>query len=243
MKQTENLCESLKWDTDFFGFKVARITRKAVNSSDMEQILHWAHRNSIRVLYFAVGTAEMQTIRLAEANSFRLVDVRITLDQNLDQNTHALTEDQKEVRICQAEDIPLLRAIARESHHDTRFYQDPNFPRELCDLLYETWIEKSCKGYADAVLVAETGNGLAGYLSCHLLGDGQGKIGLMAIAKRSQGMGVGTKIVRGCLAWFSSRGVRRVSVVTQGRNYQAQRLYQKLGFRTAAIDLWYHKWL
>ena len=32
------------------------------------------------------------------------------------------------------------------------------------------------------------------------------------------------------------------SVVTQGRNVAAQRLYQSAGFRTAAVQLWHHCW-
>jgi hypothetical protein len=33
-----------------------------------------------------------------------------------------------------------------------------------------------------------------------------------------------------------------VLVVTQGRNYAAQRLYQRNQFRTCEVQLWYHKW-
>jgi hypothetical protein len=33
-----------------------------------------------------------------------------------------------------------------------------------------------------------------------------------------------------------------VQVITQGRNYAAQRLYQRAGFVTRKTELWYHKW-
>ena len=33
------------------------------------------------------------------------------------------------------------------------------------------------------------------------------------------------------------------SLVTQGRNLYAQRLYQKAGFFTKGTELWYHKWI
>jgi ribosomal protein S18 acetylase RimI-like enzyme len=38
-------------------------------------------------------------------------------------------------------------------------------------------------------------------------------------------------------------GVQRVSVVTQGRNVAAQKLYQSCGFTTCSVQLWYHWWL
>jgi hypothetical protein len=34
-----------------------------------------------------------------------------------------------------------------------------------------------------------------------------------------------------------------VTVVTQGRNLPAQRLYQSRGFRTQRLQVWHHLWL
>ena len=36
--------------------------------------------------------------------------------------------------------------------------------------------------------------------------------------------------------------VKQVHVVTQGRNYSAQRLYQRAGFIIDNIETYYHKW-
>jgi ribosomal protein S18 acetylase RimI-like enzyme len=36
--------------------------------------------------------------------------------------------------------------------------------------------------------------------------------------------------------------MRVATVVTQGRNIASQRLYQKHGFVTQSIQLWYHRW-
>ena len=58
----------------------------------------------------------------------------------------------------------------------------------------------------------------------------------------SRGRGGGSALVQGALAWFADRGVTQVLVVTQGRNVGAQRLYQKAGFLTRKVELWYHRW-
>ena len=39
-----------------------------------------------------------------------------------------------------------------------------------------------------------------------------------------------------------ARGIDRVQVVTQGRNVRAQRVYQRCGFVSAQLQLWYHRW-
>jgi ribosomal protein S18 acetylase RimI-like enzyme len=49
-------------------------------------------------------------------------------------------------------------------------------------------------------------------------------------------------LTEAALAWFCAQGLQRAQVVTQGRNIAAQRLYQKCGFRTGEIALWYHRW-
>jgi hypothetical protein len=41
---------------------------------------------------------------------------------------------------------------------------------------------------------------------------------------------------------LEDRGAATVSVVTQGRNVRAQRIYQQFGMRTRSLELWYHRW-
>ncbi|HEY3418265.1 MAG TPA: GNAT family N-acetyltransferase [Armatimonadota bacterium] len=167
---------------------------------------------------------------------FRLADIRMTLERN----TGAVTPG-KGVRPARDADIPALAAIARESHTDSRFYADPGFPRERCDALYQTWIEKSCRGYAKAVLVAEQDGRPAGYITCDWSED-VGHIGLVAVAGWARGAGLGRELVNASVDLFLRGELRRVSVVTQGRNVSAQRLYQRCGFLTASVQLWYHRW-
>jgi dTDP-4-amino-4,6-dideoxy-D-galactose acyltransferase len=160
------------------------------------------------------------------------------------------------VRQAAAADLPELRRIAAASHHDSRFYHDPHFDRGRCDELYATWIEKSCADPSGIVLVAEAaaapggaqgaaaaGAALAaGYITATLAPGGEGRIGLFAVGPEGQGRGVGGELIAAALAWFAGRGAEPVSVVTQGRNVRAQRIYQKAGFLTRAVELWFHRW-
>jgi dTDP-4-amino-4,6-dideoxy-D-galactose acyltransferase len=236
----ETVFESLDWDSRFFGVRIARATGHQLNLERAAAIIDEVRAQSIDCLYF-LAHPERHTIRLAEQHGFDLVDVRVTLAARI-LSTYAGTWQDDGVREAEPADIPALRELASRSHTDSRFYQDGRFPVFLCDELYRVWIEKSCHGYADVVLVAEHDSRPAGYVSCHLKGDGSGQIGLLGVEGGLKSLGLGRKMVRHALCWFQEHEVRDVTVVTQGGNITRQRMYEKCGFLTSATQLWYHFW-
>lgn len=235
-------CELLEWDSTFFGRRIGRLLSSRLTEELVTSTSHWCRANQVECLYFLADAADADTTRLAERNQFRLVDVRLTLDQKL-QDRHTLKRCDQRIRLSKSEDVHLLCAIARSSHRDSRFYFDPHFPEDRCDALYSTWIEKSCGDPAVTVLVAEDAGRPTGYVSCHPRGEQTGVIGLFGIADNARGRGLGTALLAAALSWFVEQGVAEVSVVTQARNVAAQRLYQHVGFKTRLVQLWYHLWL
>ena len=166
------------------------------------------------------------------------MDVRVTLQRRLPEKAAV----HPGVRLFRPEDMPVLREIAGSSHGDSRFHHDLRFPRAQSDERYQTWIESSANGWAQAVLVAEADGVAAGYLSCHLSPSGMGSIGLVAVAPECRGQGLGGRLIDASFEYFLRSGMNRVSVVTQGRNVRSQGLYQSRGFRTESVQLWYHRW-
>ncbi|MEJ2210825.1 MAG: GNAT family N-acetyltransferase [Anaerolineae bacterium] len=239
-------CRLLPWDTDFFGFRIARVQAPRLTPEGVEQIDTWCRQNNVRCLYFLAAAGEARTIRLAEENDFRLVDVRVTLSYTAPEQPGARPSPAAgdlDVRPATAADLPELARIARLAHGSTRFFADPGFSRRRSEQLYETWITNSCQGYADAVYVAKERSRPVGYISCHRDGEtGAGRIGLTAVRAEARGRGIGQALVRQALDWFLTQGAREVAVVTQGSNRAAQRLYQRCGFLTDSVQLWYHKW-
>lgn len=238
---SETICQYLEWDSAFFQRNIARVSTNRLHREDMRRALAWCEAWAIDCLYFLADPDDACSTHLAQQNQFDLVDVRMTLDRRSsgglpDAEPHAA------IRLCTPDDVPALRAIAKVGHRDTRFYYDPHFPDALCDGLYETWIEKSCAGDADAVLVAEDEGQRVGYIACHLDEQTGGRIGLVGVAAAARGKGIGLGLVGQSLRWFAAHGARQISVVTQGRNVQAQRLYQRCGFLTRSVQLWHHRW-
>lgn len=198
----------------------------------------WCAENRVACLYYLCPSSERDSARLACGRGFECVDVRVDLE------TEPSNADGRggSVRLFQPGDLAALRAIARASHTDSRFYADPRFPRAACDRLYGIWIEKSCAGDAGAVWVAEESGSAAGYITCHKEDGGIGRIGLLAVRSDLRGRGAGRELVAGAMAWFAEQGCSGVRVATQAGNGGALRFYGRAGFRPVEVGLWFHKW-
>lgn len=236
-----NKPEHLEWDSTFFGVRVARIEGRELASDELRTAVNASRDDRVDCLYLRSDANDVTTLRSAGEHGFRFVDVRITLDCELADLTTVQAHDG--IRTARPADIPALREIASYNHRNTRFYADDHFPRERCDELYATWIEKSVEGWAQRVLVADHGAGPAGYLTIHVKPQAYGEIGLVGVARDAQGRGIGGQLVETAIAWLRQKGLLTASVVTQGRNVGAQRLYQANGFRTRSVELWHHRWI
>lgn len=239
--EAESICEYLEWDSIFFGRRIARARINRLTEETVVELPFWCELNRIDCIYFLADSSDSKTASLAESSNFHFVDIRVTLNRPV-RGDSTFNYAQSRVRDALEADIPALRSIARSSHRDSRFYYDGNFPRSLCDALYETWIEKSCRGWATKVFVADDEAKAAGYITCHLPAPKTGQIGLVGVGEKAHGKGLGRALVDQALRWFIQQGVENVSVVTQGRNVRAQRLYQRTGFVTRSLELWYHRW-
>jgi dTDP-4-amino-4,6-dideoxy-D-galactose acyltransferase len=236
------LCQYLEWDSAFFGRRIARLKVHRLDREIRHRVLSWCQAHGIECLYFLADADDQNTIRLAEDHGFRLTDIRITLVRRLETRPPCETGVGGNVRRACPQDLDLLRSIARTNHRQSRFYYDPHFPDASCDALYETWIEKSCHGYADQVFVAVDEGMPAGYIACRLPDLDTGQIELFGIAEQSRGKGLGRELIGHAMRWFACEGTDVVKVVTQGRNWGAQRFYQSNGFATCSVQLWYHWW-
>ena len=230
---TAALGEVLAWDSTFFGIKVARL-------HSLNGALSWCAENAVVCAYFLVDADNLDAIFLAEKQGFHLRDIRMTLKRST--LPAAETVHCPLVRGFRVSDLPALENIAGSSHQDSRFYQDPHFSRVRCDDFYRTWIRRSCRGWANAVLVAEIDQKAMGYVTCHLSGDGRGSIGLFAVDGALRGKGVGRQLVDASLDYFRQSRATSIEVVTQGRNIRSQRLYQRCGFLPTSMQFWYHLW-
>ena len=244
MNSTAEQCELLPWDSNFFAFPIARLRSDHLTSQIADDAEKWCRDHHIHCLYFLARSDDPDTVKLAESRGYHLVDVRLTMDQSPSPaSIPPVTPGSNSCRAAMTDDLPELRRIARSSHTDTRFFFDDRFEWPRCEALYETWIQSSCEGFAQAVFVVESGGRVAGYVTCHLSKQADdGSIGLIAVDGLHQGKGLGRQLIAAAMDWFIAQKTSRVSVVTQGRNVAAQRLYARAGFIPRKLELYYHRW-
>jgi dTDP-4-amino-4,6-dideoxy-D-galactose acyltransferase len=236
-------CRRLEWDSHHFGVAVGQVDRPRATAAELDRALDWCAAERIDCLYLLADPASRETVAAAEARGFGLVAQRVTLELGLEGGQpSAGFRPEAAVRPHRPGDLPALEEIAARAYRGgSRFYNDPRFPDPVCDELYRQWIVKSCGDPAGAVWVAEVGGEPAGYLTCEPDGA-EGRIGLVAVADGHGGRGLGRRLVAAGLGWFGERGASRVWVRTEGANLTAQRLYQRSGFVTCSMELWYHRW-
>ncbi len=233
----------LDWDTNFFKKNIARLFPVRLTPAILDYALAFSKKNRIDCLYYLADCHDSQSVVLAEKAGFHFVDIRLAFIHNLRQ-TGGKPAGKNPVRLRESKlsDIPVLRRIAAGSYAASRYFFDHHFPTEICARFYGDWIEKACRSPRTKVFVAEEKGKIAGYISCEMVNFAKGLIPLVGVADTHQGMGVGSLLVNKALDWFRKSGALQAEVVTQGRNYGAQRLYQRCGFVTQSTQLWYHKW-
>lgn len=237
-----DICQHLQWDSDFFGCRIARAMGERLTERELESVCDWCRREGVDCLYFLADPADTAGLRRLEKRGFQLVDSRMTLRRSGTTPPAPFHLPRGSVRPASSSDLGGLREIAGSSHRNTRFSSDGHFPQALCDALYVRWIEQSCRGEADRVLVAEWEGAPAGYITCHRESAKSGRIGLFAVDQRARGNGIGAGLIREAIRWFQSEGITDIHVVTQGDNEPAQRAYRKEGFLVEFTRLWFHYW-
>lgn len=238
-------CRELDWDSRWWGIRTAEVVGPLADRDDIDLVDRWSTRNRVRLLYFLCPSSEVAVAQAAEAAGFRLMDIRVSLENSETARRHARRNHSDEVgiRSARADDADRLGRLASENFRFTRFYADVGLPDDRCDELYKVWIEQDCRGGADTVLIAERRGAVAGYISCSVDRTlHRGQIGLIGVAGPLRGQGIGSLVLEESLAWFQREGAISVNVVTQGRNTSALGLYERHGFVHTNTSLWFHKW-
>ena len=109
---------------------------------------------------------------------------------------------------------------------------------------YSEWIQKAVTGtFDDECYCYFEDDKPLGFCTIRYNQNNSVSIGLFGVGSNYTGKGIGKSLLRYVISEMKLKGIMDVKVVTQGRNYSAQNLYQSVGFKTFTTELWYHKWV
>lgn len=204
----------LDWDSEFFGFPIARVDADA----DPRYIVEALKKESYTCAYLLLGPKTFQ-IERAEQAGFRMADLRVEYSWT---GTQAKPDQIETIETSRA-----LENLARSAFADSRFFVDSRFPRERVEDMFALWVRKSSLilGIHDRAFITVDAK------------DGFSQIGLIAVEHALRGQGIGKQLVQAAQATATE-----VRVVTQGRNRAACKLYESTGFAVRDTKLWYHWW-
>jgi GNAT superfamily N-acetyltransferase len=235
--------ERLEWDSEFFAIPIGSTTAPRLDDSGARELLAEAERLGIACLYLRTDADDERTISAAERHRFHLVDVRVVLEKAPIVPVAEMRAGST-IEPARPEELPRLQEIAAEIAPRSRYAFDPGFGLAEAVRLYRQWIENSCHGFADAVLVSRDAPGgvATGFVACTLRGGVAG-VQLIGVHSTARRRGVSRALFHGTMEWAAKHSARSVEMVTQAHNVPAQRAAQSVGFLTRDVSLVYHRWL
>lgn len=237
--------EILKWDSDFFGFKVARILPYRMNEEELRGILTSLSIQDVSLVYWASDPDDIGSHRAATFCGGHLVDKKTTYTVDLTKlipmhiNDIHLSVETYHYRVANE----AMKSLALQAGIYSRFNIDKKISKDMYEKLYTIWIHKTVERVtAEEVFIVRENDTVVGFISVGRKNN-RCNIGLLAVDESMRGNSIGTKLVRRAQQWGLSQGIRVMEVVTQGDNIDGCRLYEKCGFSVDNVDYFYHFWL
>lgn len=238
-----SLFKKLQWDSEYFGINIGFISCLRLTPNIEKSVKEFTRKEKIDLLEYLCNCHDKVSVLNAERSGYSFVDIRLTFERYLNDDLGIPEKEDFRVSKGGLQDIEKLRVIASNIYKDSRYYFDGEFDRSKVKDFYINWIEKAILGnYDNYAYVMYNKDEPLGFCTVKEYKKNAVSIGLFGLDKNLKGNGMGEFLLKSALMMLKEKGKKYVEVVTQGRNYEAQRLYQKCGFLTKTTELWYHKW-
>lgn len=218
----------LEWDSEFFGLDIARADLAA---EPLDAALADARAAGIELLYVFAPGDRLPLVREAVLRGARPLELRSELDLALD----APPSLPAGVRLAAPADEPALFELADAFSASSRFRLDDRFPQERIAEMYRRWVRR-CLDEGAVVVPSTEPAGFGGVR----VADGVASYDLLYVAPGSRGGGTARELVLGGLAAVGATAAR---TTMQLSNLPVQRLFQRVGFRVAEVQVVLHLWL
>lgn len=238
----ERYAVPLPWDSEFFGFKIARLVPRRSGAAELRMHLEEQWEQGIRLVYWGSDPDDAVSQAAAAANQGLLVDRKTAFVRKLDGFVVRPSERYETRSLPEDGWSDELASLAVQIGQYSRFRQDRHFSTATWQRLYWTWMQNSIKrAIADDVLVIRDAGLVVAVVTVRARGN-IGEIGLLGVQESRRGTGLGRALVDSAMGWFSERPLSYVRVVTQGDNRLACQMYKACGFIEESVENFYHFW-
>lgn len=232
--------EILQWDTNFFGYPVAKIYSNNLSDQELRECLASLKPDARLVYYASANKIEDNHVLLKEFNGL-LVDRKTTFCKevclsNAYSNNHVIEYNNNF-------NLEELLQLSIGSGIYSRYKADPNIEEIKYEALYKEWMINSIEGaLADKVLVYVNDNTILGVITLDLRNN-RVNVGIISVREDARGKGIGKSLLGAAEEFAVKNKILETQVVTQGANKAACALYNSYGYRIEKVEYFYHFWL
>lgn len=133
-----------------------------------------------------------------------------------------------------------LLVRAHHGYDPARFFPADKLPRAR----YVSLVREEVDRGSATVLVADANGQIGGYVfggieaeSWKELRHEAGYVHDLVVDETARQSGLGAALIEALIAWFGSRGVRRIMLWSATQNAGAQRLFRRVGFRPTMVEM------
>lgn len=231
----------LEWDSDFFGYKVARLPLNALSTpSEIDRLMQSLKEHQIKLTYLIVPDSEKQILESLK-NKFSPITTNVVFSRPIAANDAYETSDVSEYNQTFPDNE--LYQLALQAGHDSRYKLDTHFKNNEFERLYKLWIENSVnKSFADYTFVWRDKHKIKGFVTLKIKKE-IGVIGLIAVDDTMRGKGIGKKLLNAVFSCLAQKQIKYCEVATQQENTGAVIFYKSAGFDVKSSDVYFHIWL
>jgi len=228
--------EFLDWDSDFFNFRVGKLTGDK-SLENLESKLKEISERNINLIYYYTSEPIPDDF-FSEYYTPLLVDLKIPLKKKLGPKPVS----PKVSFFIEKKPNKELIQLAQLAGIHTRFKIDPKISEEKFNELFKLWIEKSIDGVmATKVLIYTQAEKIVGFATVLLDGE-TGYAPLLAVDRKYEGLGISFALMNAVESYMFENGCKTIISSTQEVNKKALKIYERYGCEFEERIYVYHLW-
>lgn len=230
----------LKWDSNFFRKKIARVTIDADYTPEvLNETIKILFRKKYDCAYLMISGDRGDLLDYCREKHFFLADQKLLMKKKTERFTAESFINIKTNLSVKEQSVfkDLVHQIAKVS----RFYKDLNF-RPFAYKLYEKWLFQSLKKRPNhKCFFARKDNIPVGLITLKLENNNP-YIDLFGVDRLYRKKEIGTTLLKTADTWANNKGYNNIFVTTQADNNIAIIVYKKYGFKEENTTYIFHIW-